>query len=299
VNVIFVNNCKTSVINIMNLFKLREFLFKFLIFINLIILTTSTIFSQNIYDFENSLKFANYLFENKEYKFANEEFERLVFMLPNDEELEKKLIKSYRLSEYYEQGIKYIQNNYNDSIIFLNSYISVEYIKLLILNNENSLALYFLENSKNIDNITKYNYQVAIYLIENEYEKAQDVANKYKDYIQQNLFEIVNQTSKIKYKSKLIAVSLSTILPGSGKIYAGVWKDGMFSLTLISLNSWQAFRGFNKFGFKSIYGWIFGGMASGFYFGNIYGSSKAVYKHNFNINENIKTQTYNFLYNSF
>jgi len=220
-------------------------------------------------------------------------------MCPSNYDAKYKLIKSYDYLQNYKQAIDFVENIYKDSLELLNVEMSKEYAKLLILNQNYNSAFQFLENAKNLDISTKCNYQLSIYLFQNQWKSAQIFANKNQNFIQKDLFDLTQQTNDLKYKNKFVAVSLSIILPGLGKIYSKNWKDGLFSLIIVSTNSWQAYRGFSKYGTRSVYGWIFGGMAFGFYLGNIYGTAKAVNKHNSKINENIYNKTYNILYNNF
>jgi hypothetical protein len=82
-------------------------------------------------------------------------------------------------------------------------------------------------------------------------------------------------------------MGISAIIPGSGKIYSGYWKDGLFSLLVVSVTGIQAYRGFQKNGKNSTYGWIYLTVGTGFYVGNIYGSGKAAHKRNKTLNHSI------------
>lgn len=73
-------------------------------------------------------------------------------------------------------------------------------------------------------------------------------------------------------KSGTLAGIYSALIPGAGKIYTGRTADGIFSFLTIAFCTWQAVDGFGNDGTESTKGWIFGGLASGFYAGNIYGS---------------------------
>ena len=81
-------------------------------------------------------------------------------------------------------------------------------------------------------------------------------------------------------KSPVTAAVMSSLIPGTGKMYAGRLWDGFFSLTTISLTSWLAIDGFSKEGSGSTKGWIYGGLSAWFYAGNIYGTIVAVEQHN-------------------
>ncbi len=81
-------------------------------------------------------------------------------------------------------------------------------------------------------------------------------------------------------KSPALAGVLSAVIPGSGKMYAGRFKDGLFSLALVGLCGVVAYEGFHHSGWKSVQGILFGSLAFGFYGGNIYGSVLAAHQDN-------------------
>jgi len=90
----------------------------------------------------------------------------------------------------------------------------------------------------------------------------------------------------LKYKSKLKAAILSTIVPGLGKFYAGRKADGIFAFITIGSSAWQSIRGFHEDGNRSVKGWIFGVLAAGFHIGNIYGATVSVEVNNNKIRRN-------------
>ena len=65
---------------------------------------------------------------------------------------------------------------------------------------------------------------------------------------------------------------MSTIIPGSGKMYNGQTWQGVSVLLTLSVIGLQAFDGFHKNGINSVRGWAYTGLFSVFYVGNIWGS---------------------------
>ena len=92
--------------------------------------------------------------------------------------------------------------------------------------------------------------------------------------------QLTNEALTLKRKSPIVAVGLSTVVPGLGKAYSGAWKDGLVSLVFVSLTAWQGYRGFKNHGMNSAYGWTFASISGAFYIGNLYGSAKAAKKRN-------------------
>jgi TM2 domain-containing membrane protein YozV len=90
-----------------------------------------------------------------------------------------------------------------------------------------------------------------------------------------SLAELSRKGLALPHKSPLLAAALSTLLPGSGKVYCGRTFDGIYSLLLVGGSSWLAYEGFRDHGVSSGKGWVFGGAAALLYAGNIYGSGIA------------------------
>jgi TM2 domain-containing membrane protein YozV len=106
------------------------------------------------------------------------------------------------------------------------------------------------------------------------------------------LVQALNYWKEHPRKSPFVAGTLSTILPGAGKVYAGRWKDGLVSLLFVGANAYSAYRGFSSGGIQSPYGWLFGGLSAGFYIGGIYGSQKAARIYNHTLEAKIKSDVY-------
>ena len=91
---------------------------------------------------------------------------------------------------------------------------------------------------------------------------------------------LAREVQEAPRKSPVTAALMSSLLPGTGKMYAGRVQEGLFSLATISLTSWMAIEGFSEDGSSSTKGWIYGGISAWLYAGNIYGTIVAVEQHN-------------------
>jgi len=91
------------------------------------------------------------------------------------------------------------------------------------------------------------------------------------------LFQDMNNA---RYKSPGLALGMSALLPGSGKVYTGEWKDGLVSLLFVTGSVIQAIRGHQLYGERSAFFIAYTGLATTFYLGNLYGSFKSARKHN-------------------
>ena len=105
------------------------------------------------------------------------------------------------------------------------------------------------------------------------------VTNLSKDYFSMRNEELKKAELKIKKankKSPFLAGLMSTVIPGTGKIYSGKWRQGLISMVPLTLMGFQTYEAYRLQGVKSARFIVFGGLFSLFYIGNIYGSAVSV-----------------------
>lgn len=226
-----------------------------------------------------SAAFANYLFQTNQYRYASEEYERLLFYFPDNEEYKLSLIRSYRFSEDYSKGISVCRNQFLTGQL-PNKPILLEYAKLNILDN-NFTNLKVLISSMNQTDSLRSNIDLTTRIIFLP-EKMLTLNGIETEKTDKNLLIFYNESLNLNYKSPALAGLMSSILPGSGKIYTNRWKDGIIALVFVGATGYQTYRGFSQKGVKSAYGWIMGSVAFSFYIGNIYGSAKSAKTYNQN-----------------
>lgn len=90
----------------------------------------------------------------------------------------------------------------------------------------------------------------------------------------------LHRADSLKFKSRTLAGGLSAIIPGLGKMYCNRFGDGVYSLLITGLLTWQAYDGFEEDGSSSTRGWIFAAVGGAFYLGNIYGAAVAAGMYN-------------------
>jgi hypothetical protein len=95
------------------------------------------------------------------------------------------------------------------------------------------------------------------------------------------------------YKSPLLAGILSTVIPGLGKVYTENYTDAVFAALLTGLFGYIAYTDFKAD--HHVRGWIFTGVAGFFYTGNIYGSAASAQIYNAKIKFNFETELHDFL----
>ncbi|WP_339811641.1 hypothetical protein [uncultured Imperialibacter sp.] len=246
-------------------------------------------FAQDLFDYQHSKEYADYLFSAKRYPEAQREFERAVFFQPADTSAWWKLVRATQFSGDYKSSLKQIdgfihQFGSPDKTISVSKF----YSHIHLSQHEEARAV-LVDNNK-LESDDKRFLKLVSYALEDRWDQVvPNSVDSTASYPMKPLFELSVNFENEKMKSPFIAGAFSAIVPGTGKIYVGHWKDGLFSMLLFSTAAWQSYRGFAKSGVKSPIGWAFGGLATGFYLGNIYGSAKSAKKYNANKKEKYRT----------
>ncbi|MEA1877183.1 MAG: hypothetical protein U9N86_09970 [Bacteroidota bacterium] len=256
--------------------------------------------AQNLYDSEHSKAFAQYLLSSRQYPLAAMELERIVFMESDNENAKNQLIVAYRKGNDWIAGIDKIKSWY--PLNNPDSTLAREWIKLLLLNHEFPEAQAYLTKQPKLPQSAIGYYQFVTLMLSEEFAAAAFFINK--EYLGHNteskeLSSILKRQQAYRYKKPGIALGLSAFVPGLGKVYTKDWKDGLISLLFVATNAWQAYRGFSKDGIQSVYGWIFGSMAVGFYGSNLYGSWKSAADYNMRLNNDLHHEIEAAVYNRF
>ncbi len=226
----------------------------------------------DIFSEKNTADFARFLFLSNQYSFAAEEYERLTYVFPENKDYQIGLLKSYRYASEYQKGILAFQGFLSKGYEY-GPEIQHEYIKLNLL-SENKLNLVSMLDRLGEENSLRNNLDLTLRLISYP-DNSLSLEGIKTDRIDPGLLNLYYESSKIKHRSPFLAGAFSTVIPGMGKVYSGRLADGIIAFLFVGATSFGAYRGFEKKGVKSVYGWIWGGLSVGFYIGNIYGSAKA------------------------
>lgn len=247
--------------------------------------------TENLYDRTHTLRYGAHLLHAGEYDLAIQEYERLVFMDSTDEVSRLSLLRAYRLSGKYQQAETRFRSLYSTTDA-LTAAAAGEYAKVLLQSNSILRAKQFLTSAPVPDSLRPI-LQTSLALLSADWQTAQRELAAVPDTAlawHRSFRALATDGTGLRYKSPALAATFSALVPGSGKAYVGVWKDGIFSLVMIGLTSWQSYRAFHKNGNRSIYGWSYAGLATGLYLGNIWGSAKAARVHNHRLKETILTR---------
>lgn len=242
-------------------------------FISIVLLFIITInsYSQNLFDNEHSLKFVNYLIKSNQYDYAIIELERIIYFNQQNDTLKAVLLNLHKRIGNYKNGIDRALNFYQ--IAKMPKIVLKEYLSLKVLAKQNVYVKSYLKNYKNND-FKKIELHNTMML--KDWDRANQIYQNHQDIKELESYQpFIEKGLSIKRKSPFLAMSMSIIIPGLGKIYTGFWRDGLFTLLSIGTTAWQSYNGFNKDGLQSFYGWFFGSISATLYLTNIYGSFKS------------------------
>lgn len=256
---------------------LSNFLLFCLTFLLAFVLSGFDLQSQDIYDATHSQQFAEYLFKTKRYAEAAAEYERVIFLGEESDAIRLQLLNSMNFAGQGEQALDRMAFWF-ENLQEMPPALAMFYARRQYQSKRQSLLINQFNELKQIPNEKRSLLKSSTYLHELDWDKALipivelEQMNSSLATQQRSLLET---GQNLPHKSPLLAVSMSALIPGTGKMYSGQWQDGLISLFIFSSTAWMAYRGFQADGTKSVRGWIFGGLAFGFYLGNIYGSHKA------------------------
>lgn len=273
----------------------------YLIGLLLAVISQDPLYSQEeILNYENSLKFARYLLSTHQYDFAQEEYEKINFFWPGDSTGTLELVKTYRLNRRCDM----LGNSFmvlQDKMFKNNSaQHAKEYLNFALTCKSKSDN--FFTVSSLLSQEERSFYDLSYYWMTEQYDLASTYNNRNTEMVgpySSELFRLTEDFKGEKYKSPALAAAMSVVLPGSGKLYSKKAGDAVISFLFIASNTYASYRAFNKKGIKSANGWIFGGLAFGYYSAGIWGSSKAAKRYNADLKKRYQDNAENIIYNSF
>ncbi len=249
------------------------------ILIVLLVFSLNGSFGQsNLFNHENTLAYANHLFDSKKYLLAKDEYSRLHFLEPKNEYYQSRLLNSFLFSKNINDGLAVGKTFYESDNLFP-KLVAKDFLHLLFNSEYRYRTQVFLNSNTTFNPSELWFYKASNFVLEYKIDSAQNILSQQKEDESENMMNlrtIVAQDYAFNPKSKGLAIAMSTFVPGLGKVYASSWKDGLAVFVYTSLSAWQSYRGFNKKGVKSFYGWMFASVGTGFYLGNIYGTIKAI-----------------------
>lgn len=222
--------------------------------------------------------FADVLFLEKDYLRAIEEYKRLSYYLENDSILLRIGFANLEMG-FTDEAINIFQ--FIDNSSSLSDFRDILVLKsLYIAGKDSSIENYqFSNNSRFNSNIAKLFFFSELRANPNEnltnrlvlFETEQkDIV---KDFILRKTFP--------RSKNETMAGILSFIVPGAGKIYCNRLEEGIAAFVLTVGTAYLSYSNFKAN--HNFRGWLFGGLATMFYAGNIYGSVLESQKYNLSL----------------
>jgi TM2 domain-containing membrane protein YozV len=250
--------------------------------------------AQQLFSTENRLKFGESLFSERDYLRAIDEFTEVLKKRDNDTTRFKVAESLFRIGRFDESAINF------KTLIFsrtLEDNSKLYYFKTLFLMQKYSQLLDHskmeLYRSKKYDN--EINTLASLSQIySNNFVKA-DTAQLFAPFpesVHSTLSNFYIRAKSPRLKSKTKAALYSAFLPGAGKIYTGEISDGITTFITTALLTYLAVSNFNaKHEFR---GWLFTGLTSLFYAGNIYGAAASASIYNAQLRYNLDSEIKSF-----
>ena len=253
-----------------------------LAFLFLLIIGNLQAQQEDLYNLQNTEKYARYLLASRQYNLAVDEFERLVFLDKNNDEYKNLLLVAIFKNGEPKKALTRIEQIYHNNISKMPETISNKYLVLLQEIDSIPQIMQLLNTNFNIKKENNLLFKWSNLMLNKKYKQANKFIDSHKLELGNNteIIKINNFALHQKHKNPWIAGGLSAFVPGLGKVYTGNYIDALTAFIFVGGNAYQSYRGFKKNGYKSTLGWIFGGIAAGFYVGNIFGSAKAAIRFN-------------------
>ena len=241
------------------------------------------------YQPENIRKFADYLYTQGDYLRAAGEYQRYLFSQPTTlgNDVLRRIADSYRLGGQPDRTIQFLKTQPDSNLT------RYELGATYFLMKQYDKSIHFLKESQDLFQEGEYRWKSQILIGMNKLmQKRWESAIQHFDQLDlSGMPRVVGQRASMyrRYaedgrnlpsKSPLLAGFLSTVLPGSGRIYIGRPNDALVTVFLLGVLGWTAYDGFSDNGVSSRKGWTFGTLGGIFYLGNIYGSVVAAQTHN-------------------
>ena len=257
------------------------------------IILSSIILPQQI-DFQspqNIKLFADFLFCDKDYLRAIEEYE-IYLKIVDDDSIQFKIAIGYSAMSDFGNAVSNLSQIKKTSPFYEQS--KIEMLKSLYLQNLDSVFYLYADkliNSKSIYSDNAYRLKnTSLLLSQDELPEKDKFLIPFEDAEKNAISDFYDLKKNPPYKSEALAGILSAIIPGAGKIYTKEYGDGITAFLLTGLFAYLAYTNFEHD--HPTRAWIFTALGAGFYAGNIYGSiaSAQIFnaKINFEFDEGVK-----------
>lgn len=255
---------------------------------------------ENLFDCENSRRFAQFLFNTSQFELAMHELERVNFLCKADSSTQLLLLQAYRKTLNFDKANQFYGLKTFEKITSMNEPYKHEFIRLQMAQGRYGDVNRYIESG--FDFKGKHEHQLGSTLLLKNWNQAYHLSqngnlpNTIKII---GLKSVAERSYLAKRKKPWLATVMSVVVPGSGKIYAGYWADGLMSFLFTASSGFFAYRAFNRYGPDKVYPWVAGGLAISYYTANIYGAGKAAAKYNNNLDHQFLHETERILFSDY
>ncbi len=256
-------------------------------FLILLLFFTSSAFAQeknlsgnnNLFSPVNLKKFGDYLFCQRDYLRAIEQYRHYLSQVSNDT-VEFKIALAYsEMGDYYNasknfEAIKYNSPFYTDA--------KLEVMKSLFKAGDflvfrNSFNKDFTTDSTGFNRAYSL-YNFSFLLTDDSLPPETKFLDAFPKDDSVKVKQFYEWNKNPPKKSPAAAAILSAIIPGAGKFYTHKYEDGIWAFIASVGFAYLSYDNFHAR--HNLRGWLFGGLAAGFYAGNIYGSAASAQIYN-------------------
>ncbi len=267
---------------------IKQFLISFFV----ILLFFSKLYGQDLFNYENTLKYANHLFNNKQFQNSAIEYERITYLAPNDTLAKLRLVQSFRLMNDFKNAKTYLNKYFPENDSNYPEAFAEENFRILFLDHQYLNCYRFLLENSTIHQTKNTEYKIGTLLMQNKWSEAKTISENYFEKYEKttemiDLYDITTKGINQKYKNPYIAALFSGIVPGSGKLYTKQWKDGIYAFLIVSTFSWMTYNSIKNKGLNTGSSILLGSVAFSFYAANIFGSYKSAKTYNNKVNKEI------------
>lgn len=247
----------------------------------------------NFHSPQNVRLFADYLFCQKDYLRAADEYGEFLTKVYNDT-VDFKVGLAFQKTGTYNQSLIHFKHIPEKSYFYQDA--NKEIARTLFLKKDfNALKYYYTGANSSAGYysfVKRLNYITYFYGnsgLPPEDELISAFPSAEKNHIK-NFYEWKNDPP---YKSPLLAGLLSAVIPGLGKVYTENYTDGLFAAFLTGLFGYISYTNFRAD--HQLRAWIFTGVTAFFYAGNVYGSAASAQIYNAKIRFNFEIELHDFL----
>jgi tetratricopeptide (TPR) repeat protein len=264
----------------MHLFKARNYTLHILIL--LFVFTTvkaQTTAEDNYFSGVNRLKFGNYLFSEKDYLRAIDEF-REYLKTENNDTIQFKVAESFLRINRFKEAAE------NFKSLFFHSPLSDEarlgFYKSLFFQKDFPLLKEYADNMDYLpesfgEEIQRLRY-ISYFSDNSTLPDTNKFIQLFPDSSHADIYKFYLMKNYPPKKNPTKAALLSAVVPGLGKIYSEQIGDGITAFITTGLLTFLSVNNFNHD--HNFRGWLFAGMAAFSYAGNIYGSAASAHVYN-------------------